>query len=207
MLAAGRVRPVAGRVCMDQFVLDLGEDAARAGDQVVLFGDGAAGEPTAQDWADACGTISYEIVTRSARAFRVRMSARRSSAGEPTALGRPGRRYGRRRAGRSGGRRRRWVRGRAYVVGRSLRRDDPYADESWGRFAVSRERWRPPTSLLHVEVDGDTNTSPLTVVFTHGCALNQDSWHFQRRDLAGRARLVSGTSARTGVRVALRKAA
>ena len=64
VLAAGRVRPVAGRVCMDQFVLDLGEDAARAGDQVVLFGDGAAGEPTAQDWADACGTISYEIVTR-----------------------------------------------------------------------------------------------------------------------------------------------
>jgi alanine racemase len=58
------VRPVAGRVCMDQFVVDLGEDAARAGDQVVLFGDGAAGEPTAQDWADACGTISYEIVTR-----------------------------------------------------------------------------------------------------------------------------------------------
>jgi alanine racemase len=64
VLAAGRVRPVAGRVCMDQFVVDLGEDAARAGDQVVLFGDGAAGEPTAQDWADACGTISYEIVTR-----------------------------------------------------------------------------------------------------------------------------------------------
>jgi alanine racemase len=64
VLAAGRVRPVAGRVCMDQFVVDLGEDAARAGDQVVLFGDDAAGEPTAQDWADACGTISYEIVTR-----------------------------------------------------------------------------------------------------------------------------------------------
>ena len=64
VLAAGRVRPVAGRVCMDQFVVDLGDDVAQAGDEVVLFGDGAAGEPTAQDWAEACGTISYEIVTR-----------------------------------------------------------------------------------------------------------------------------------------------
>lgn len=31
---------------------------------MVLFGPGDAGEPTAQDWAEACGTISYEIVTR-----------------------------------------------------------------------------------------------------------------------------------------------
>lgn len=64
VLAAGRWRQVAGRVCMDQFVLDLGDDAARAGDEVVLFGTGADGEPTAQDWADAAGTISYEIVSR-----------------------------------------------------------------------------------------------------------------------------------------------
>jgi alanine racemase len=63
VLAAGRQRPVAGAVCMDQFVLDLGHDAAAAGDPVVLFGPGLDGEPTAQDWADACGTISYEIVT------------------------------------------------------------------------------------------------------------------------------------------------
>lgn len=64
VLAAGKVRPVAGRVCMDQFVLDLGDSRAAAGDEVVLFGDAAAGEPTAQDWAQACRTISYEIVTR-----------------------------------------------------------------------------------------------------------------------------------------------
>jgi alanine racemase len=64
VLAAGRVRPVAGRVCMDQFVVDLGADEAHAGNEVVLFGDGVGGEPTAQDWAEACGTISYEIVTR-----------------------------------------------------------------------------------------------------------------------------------------------
>lgn len=63
---AGRRHVVAGRVCMDQFVLDLGHDAGgvEAGDEVVLFGPGRAGEPTAQEWADAVGTISYEIVAR-----------------------------------------------------------------------------------------------------------------------------------------------
>jgi alanine racemase len=55
---------VAGRVCMDQFVVDLGDLPARPGDLAVLFGPGRAGEPTAQDWADAVGTIHYEIVTR-----------------------------------------------------------------------------------------------------------------------------------------------
>ena len=61
---AGRRRTVAGRVCMDQFVVDVGDDPVAAGDEVVLFGSGRDGEPTAQDWADALGTISYEIVTR-----------------------------------------------------------------------------------------------------------------------------------------------
>ena len=64
VLLGGRQRRIAGRVCMDQFVVDLEGDAAAAGDEVVLFGPGTAGEPTAQDWAEACGTISYEIVTR-----------------------------------------------------------------------------------------------------------------------------------------------
>jgi alanine racemase len=60
----GKRRPIRGRVCMDQFVVDLGGDDAEAGDEVVLFGTGADGGPTAQDWAEACGTINYEIVTR-----------------------------------------------------------------------------------------------------------------------------------------------
>ncbi len=64
-VAVGGVRrSVRGRVCMDQVVVDLGGDEPAAGDEVVLFGSGDHGEPTAQDWADACGTISYEIVTR-----------------------------------------------------------------------------------------------------------------------------------------------
>ena len=56
--------PVAGRVCMDQFVVDLHGNPAEAGDVVVLFGDGGAGHPTATQWAQASGTIGYEIVTR-----------------------------------------------------------------------------------------------------------------------------------------------
>ena len=64
VLAAGGRRTVAGAVCMDQFVLDLGDDEASAGDRVLLFGPGDSGEPGAQEWASASGTVSYEIVTR-----------------------------------------------------------------------------------------------------------------------------------------------
>jgi len=61
--AAGRRRTICGTVCMDQFVVDFGDDLVSAGDEVVLFGPGDAGEPTAQEWGEALGTISYEIVT------------------------------------------------------------------------------------------------------------------------------------------------
>ncbi|MFX0538087.1 alanine racemase [Ornithinimicrobium sp. Y1847] len=64
VLVAGARRHVSGRVCMDQFVVDVGDDPVAVGDEVVLFGPGEEGEPTAQEWAEAAGTISYEIVTR-----------------------------------------------------------------------------------------------------------------------------------------------
>lgn len=64
VLLAGRRCRVAGRVCMDQVVVDAGDLEVACGDEVVLFGPGTRGEPTAQDWAQAAGTISYEIVTR-----------------------------------------------------------------------------------------------------------------------------------------------
>src|SRR5699024_8728508 len=65
VLLGGRRHRIAGRVCMDQFVLDVGRHSGvRAGDTAVLFGSGTEGEATAQDWAEAAGTISYEIVTR-----------------------------------------------------------------------------------------------------------------------------------------------
>ncbi|SRR5580765_22549 len=61
----GQRATVSGRVCMDQFVVDLGPSyAGAAGDPVVVIGREADGEPTAQDWAAATGTINYEIVTR-----------------------------------------------------------------------------------------------------------------------------------------------
>jgi len=61
---AGKWRTVAGRVAMDQFVVDLGGDTPEVGEEVLLFGNGERGEPTAEDWGRACGTLSYEIVTR-----------------------------------------------------------------------------------------------------------------------------------------------
>jgi alanine racemase len=64
VLAAGAQRTIAGRVCMDQFVLDVGDAAVEPGDEVVLWGPGDRGEPTAQQWADAVDTIHYELVTR-----------------------------------------------------------------------------------------------------------------------------------------------
>jgi len=61
VLLAGRRRTVAGTVAMDQFVVDCGDDEVAPGDEVVLFG---AGGPTVQEWAEALGTIDYEVVTR-----------------------------------------------------------------------------------------------------------------------------------------------
>ena len=69
--------PLIGRVCMDQFMVDLGpaqaspgtptarsgQAPAAPGDTAILFGSGAGGEALADDWAEAASTINYEIVT------------------------------------------------------------------------------------------------------------------------------------------------
>ncbi len=66
----GVTYPVVGRIAMDQMVIDLGARHVSAGGhsllgaEAELFGDGADGGPTADDWARAAGTINYEIVTR-----------------------------------------------------------------------------------------------------------------------------------------------
>ncbi|WP_229372012.1 alanine racemase [Umezawaea beigongshangensis] len=67
VLLGGERRPVVGRICMDQLVVDCGDDVVREGDEVVLFGSGERGEPTAREWADSIGTIDYEIVTGMSR--------------------------------------------------------------------------------------------------------------------------------------------
>lgn len=62
----GHRYPNVGRVCMDQFVVDLGpepDEEIRAGDTAELFGNGADGGPTAAEWAQTIGTIHYEVVT------------------------------------------------------------------------------------------------------------------------------------------------
>jgi alanine racemase len=62
---AWRRCPVVGRIAMDQFVIDLGvDDPPEVGSQVIIFGPGDQGEPTAEDWAQWSRTIGYEIVTR-----------------------------------------------------------------------------------------------------------------------------------------------
>jgi alanine racemase len=66
VFVGGRRAPLVGAVCMDQFVIDLGPGAEDGpGDDVVLFGpdpDGT-GVPSADDWARAGGTISWEVLT------------------------------------------------------------------------------------------------------------------------------------------------
>ncbi len=66
--ANGQKYPQVGRICMDQFMVDLGntpdgQPPLKTGDTVRLWGDGSQGEPTADDWAEAADTISYTIVT------------------------------------------------------------------------------------------------------------------------------------------------
>lgn len=75
---SGRRHRSVGRVCMDQFVVDLGPDGSGVaeGDEAILFGSGGRGEPLAQDWASELGTIHYEIVTG------IRGRVRRRYAGE-----------------------------------------------------------------------------------------------------------------------------
>jgi alanine racemase len=68
----GRRLPVAGRVSMDQIMVDCGDVPVAEGDEVLLFGPGDRGEPTAADWARQLGTISYEVVCGMVRSRVVR---------------------------------------------------------------------------------------------------------------------------------------
>ena len=64
VMAKGKKFSVAGRVCMDQFVIDIGGLDFSTGDEVILFGDPAKNEPDVEEWAKASQSIGYEIVTR-----------------------------------------------------------------------------------------------------------------------------------------------
>lgn len=75
VLIGGEQRPIVGRIAMDQVVVDVGDAAVSAGDEVIVWGAGqpdrggsagppGQGEPTVSDWAAWDDTIGYEIVTR-----------------------------------------------------------------------------------------------------------------------------------------------
>ena len=66
----GKTYPISSRIAMDQFVIDVGDDDVTAGDLVTIFGDSAAGVPSADDLAEAANTINYEIVTRMGGRFK-----------------------------------------------------------------------------------------------------------------------------------------
>ena len=82
-LINGRLRRNVGRICMDQFLVDLGPGAVDVaeGDEAILFGPGSAGEPTAQNWADLLGTINYEVVTSPRGRVRRRYTGGNSGGG------------------------------------------------------------------------------------------------------------------------------
>ncbi len=62
VLIRGKKYPIVGTICMDQFMVDIGEDDIFVGDEVVLIGKQGKEEITLQDIATLCNTIPYEIL-------------------------------------------------------------------------------------------------------------------------------------------------
>lgn len=63
MTVNGKKAKIVGRICMDQTMLDVTDiEDVKTGDEVVVFGTGENGEPTADSLAENTGTINYEIV-------------------------------------------------------------------------------------------------------------------------------------------------
>lgn len=63
MMVNGKKAKIVGRICMDQTMLDVTDiEDVKTGDEVVVFGTGENGEPTADSLAENTGTINYETV-------------------------------------------------------------------------------------------------------------------------------------------------
>lgn len=73
VLIGGRSYPVVGRVCMDQSMVDLGDETdVSVGDEVVLMGKSGEAEISCEEWAAKLGTITYEVTCQvNARVTRV----------------------------------------------------------------------------------------------------------------------------------------
>lgn len=59
-----RIYTIAGRVCMDMCMIDVGDDSVQVGDEAILIGDCAGHSFTVEDIARICGTIPYEVLVR-----------------------------------------------------------------------------------------------------------------------------------------------
>jgi len=63
MMVNGKKAKIVGRICMDQTMLDVTNiEDVKTGDEVVVFGTGENGEPTADSLAENTETINYETV-------------------------------------------------------------------------------------------------------------------------------------------------
>ena len=63
VIVRGQFAPVVGRICMDQCMIDVtGIEGVKHGDEVVLMGESEGLKITAEDLADAMGTINYEVI-------------------------------------------------------------------------------------------------------------------------------------------------
>ncbi len=73
VIVNGKKYPQVGRICMDQFMVNLGDEDARVGAEIILLGEAASGERiTVEDFAEWTGTNEYEVMTNiSARVPRV----------------------------------------------------------------------------------------------------------------------------------------
>ena len=194
----GTRRPVRGRVCMDQFVVDLGDDdaAGRRRGRALRPGRPTASPPP-RTGPRPCGTINYEIVTRIGGRL-----ARRHVDGEDDARMSDHARTGPRRSppGRAG----------LAAAGAAVRRRPPAPRSSPTAARATRTPFgslrsapgapsSPTTASTSTSrstsstADGDGRRAPtptLTVVFVHGYSLNLDCWHFQRAAYRGQVRTV-----------------
>ena len=191
VLINGRLRPNVGRVCMDQFVVDLGPDASDVseGDEAILFGPGTDGEPTAQDWADcwAPSTTRSSPVREAGSSGRTGAPRRQAA---PLSDNDPKRLRRRSNAG--------WLAGAAglaavgtiagVTVARSMTRrttrDDLYKGEDFELLDADRSSvvTTPDGVDLAVREVGPEH-APLTVVFSHGFCLRMGAFYFQRARL------------------------
>ena len=208
---------VAGRVCMDQFVIDLGPQSGcrrRRRDPL----RGGLAEPTAQDWADATDTISYEIVSRiGARVPRLwRGGGSQGGAEAEQAAAQPGsgdrarRCWGRCRC--RGGDRRRPCRPAPSRAGRARHQGAARDHPGRGPHGPHRGRRRPARRDRPTGARGGCrrgqgpderrrSCSTPTIVLSHGYCLSLRSWVYQRRALkAPGYRVVAGTTGARPVR-------